>query len=148
MNLFGMLYEWITGPKSKFVNTFADNDFLYSQAKILWEHLAGLTIFMLLLFVIIGFSVAYLYYGPYNNRPGRHYKLKYWLSFLFITFVSCCGITLFFETSLVSKHLDGSWILMIKIALANAVYASLIYIISSVIWCNCLPTNACRIFKF
>lgn len=142
------LYSWIAGSLSDFTKPFQENDALYKQAKAFWEKLENNSILIFLICLVLGISFAAYYYKPYNNKPGRHYTLGHWALFLFITFVITFGVTIFAEYLLVEPKIRGALNLEIKIALGNAIYASIFYLITSIIWCNAGPTNACRIFKF
>lgn len=142
------LYKWIAGSMTDFTNQFKDNETLYQQARAWWGHLESISIFILLISVLLGIILAYCYYRPYNEMPGRHYKPKYWLIFMAITFIFTGVITFLVEYILVEPRLQGSLGVEIKIAIGNAVYGTLLYFVTSVIWCNWLPTNAYRLLKF
>lgn len=130
-----------------FVNQFRNNEVLYNQARAYWNKMESSSVIILIIFLVLGISLAIFYYQPYNNKPGRHYTPKHWLIFLGVTFLSTFLITWGFEYFAFKTSLDGATMLHIKIALGNAIYASLLYFVVSVIWCLWLPTNAYRIFK-
>lgn len=144
------IYSWIAGSMNDFARPFTqrDNEELYKQAKEFWTQLDNLSIVIVLIFVILGTALAAYYYKPYNDKPGRHYTLKYWIFFFFVTFILTFSLTFGFEYFAVPPKLDGATLLEIKIAIGNAIYASLVYIVTSIVWCNVGRTNACRIFKF
>ena len=52
-----------------------------------------------------------------------------------------------FIISLYVEKIDIFIMLQLKIALGSAIYASLLYLIVSVIWCLFFPTNAYRFIK-
>ena len=141
-------YKWIAGSMIDFVNQFRNNQTLYNQARAYWNKLEGSSTIILIIFLVLGILLAVCYYQPYNNRPGRHYTPKHWLIFLAITFVLTFFVTWGFEYFAIPPKLDGTTMLQLKIALGNAIYASFLYLIVSVIWCFLLPTNAYRLFKF
>lgn len=141
------LYKWIAGSMTDFTNQFKDNEILYQQARAWWGHLESISIFILLISVL-GIFFAYFYYRPYNEMPKRHYKPKYWLIFMAITLFFTGLITFLFEYIAVEPRLQGSLGVELKIAIGNAMYATLLYFVTSVIWCNWLPTNAYRLLKF
>lgn len=140
-------YRWIAGSMTDFVNHFRNNESLYNQARAYWNKLESASIIIFAIFLVLGIFMAIYYYQPYNNRPGRHYTPKHWFIFLGITFVLTFLVTWGFEYFALPPVLDSTTVLQIKIALGNAIYASLLYFIFSVIWCNALPTNAYRLFK-
>lgn len=141
------LYGWIAGSQSDFTKPFQKNEALYNQAKVFWGNLNGSMAFIIAIFLILGIAFAAYYYMPYNNSPGRHYKPIHWLFFLAMALAFPFALTWGFESIAVKPVLKGAVMLEMKIALCNAVYASLVYIITSVVWCNALPTNAYRYFK-
>lgn len=142
------LYELFTGKMTDFLSQFQNNDSLYQQARVLWNKLEGISTILLIIFLVVGIALAFFYYKPYNNRPGRHYTPKHWVIFLIVTFAVAFILTLGFEYISVAPHLKGALLLETKIALGNGIYASALYILVSVLWCNALPTNAYRLFKF
>ncbi len=143
------LYKWIIGTMSDFTKQFQNNETLYNQARIFWNKMETWSFFIVLMFILLGIVMAFTYYKPFNDRPGRHYKPKYWLIFGAFTFVFSFLITLAFLYITVPPKLDGSFVLELKIALTNALYSSLLYVIISWIWCQFnLPTNAYRYLKF
>lgn len=141
-------YKWIAGSANDFAKQFYKNDTLNDKAKEFWQQLEGSGFIILALFVVLGILLAWRYYGPYNEKPGRHYKPHNWLIFMLITFVTSFATTLVFEYIVATPKLDGAFMLEVKIALGNAIYATLVYFITSFVWCNWLPTNAYRLLKF
>ena len=142
------LYKWIAGSMSDFTKPFQENEALFNQAKTFWRHLEGSTMIAIIIFIVLGIMLAALYYKPYNEQAGRHYKPSHWAIFLVITFVLTLLSTWGFEYLAVKPVLKGAAMLELKVAFGNAIYATILYFIASVVWCNALPTNACRIFKF
>lgn len=142
------LYKWIAGTMTNFANPFRENEILFNQAKGFWSRLENVSFPMVLIFISLGILFAIYYYKPYNEQPGRHYTPRHWLIWLFITAIITFLVTLGVEYFAVAPKLSGALTVEIKIAIGNALYASLIYFITSVVWCNVLPTNAYRLFKF
>lgn len=142
------LYEWATGSMSNFTKPFQENEVLFAQAKSFWRSLEGITMVTIVLFVVIGILSAIIYYKPYNDRPGRHYRPTHWFAFLGVTFFLTLLATWGFEYVAVRPMLKGATILEFKIAFGNAIYATVLFIVTSVIWCYTLPTNAYRLLKF
>lgn len=140
-------YKWIAGSMNDFTKPFRENEALYNQARSFWRHLENSSSIIITIFVVMGIAFAIWYYSAYNNKPGRHYRPKYWLKFLAYVFFATLLLTWGFEFISVKPRLDGASMVQIKIALGNAIYASGLYLLISVIWCNFFPTNACRIFK-
>ena len=142
------LYKWIAGSMNDLARQFNANETLYNQAKTFWRHLEGSSIVIIILFLLCGIGMAYAYYMPYNEKAGRHYHPLHWCIFMLVTFIVTLLFTLAFEYIAVEPKLPGAFTVELKIALGNAIYASFIYLITSIVWCNLLPTNAYRIFKF
>lgn len=142
------LYKWIAGSMNDFAKQFKDNEALYNQAKTFWRHLEGTSIVLIAIFVVLGIALAITYYMPYNEKHGRHYRPTHWLGFMLGTFLATLAVTLGFEYIAVAPKLDGAFMVELKIALGNAIYATALYFLTSVVWCNVGPTNAYRIFKF
>lgn len=141
------LYKPFAGTMSDFTKNFEKNDALFNQAKAFWRQLDDFTIFIFVTLLAIGIGGAAYYYSVFNNLPGRHYKPKYWGIFLLMTFIATLVVTIFFEYLVVHPSLSGAFWLECRIAFGNAIYASLLYVIVSILWCNSFPTNAYRIFK-
>lgn len=142
------LYEWIAGSMSDFTKPFQDNELLFNQAKAFWINLDSATVVIIAFFVIIGIGMCCYYYKPYNNAPGRRYEPSHWGAFGIATLIFTFLLTLGFEYFAVNPALNGAFMVELKVALGNALYAIVLYVIASVVWCNFLPTNAFRIFKF
>lgn len=141
-------YKWIAGSMADFTSQFKNNETLFNQARAYWNKLEGSSIIILIIFLVLGVAMTILYYQPYNNRPGRHYKPIHWLYFLGVTFVLTFIFTWLYLHFAISSNLNGVTVLHLKLALGNALYASVLYFVVSWIWCQFnLPTNACRIFK-
>jgi hypothetical protein len=146
MGLFG-IYTLFTGTKTDFLKNFKDSDTMYSQAKTFWAALENGALFYLMI-LLLGILLCWVYYGPFNNLPERHYKPRYWWFFalanLFLTLLT----TYFVVHSLVPPRVQGANLIEWRLALGNAVYSSIIYCGVSIIWCKWLPTNAYRYLKF
>lgn len=140
-------YKWIAGSITDFTNQFKGNEILYQQARAWWGKLESISVFLVLIMVIFGVLWAIFYYKPYNEMPKRHYKPKHWFLFMAVTFLSVLLITILFEYIAVEPRLQGALSVEIRVALGNAIYATLSYLIISFIWCNWLPTNAYRLLK-
>jgi len=142
------LYSWIAGNMADFAKPFSENKALYNQAKGFWNKLENSSFVIVLIFLVLGIALAACYYTSYNNNPGRHYTPKHWILMLLVTVVVTFLVTLGFEYFAVEPKINGAFLLEVKIAIGNAVYAALAYLLTSIFWCNTLPTNAYRLFKF
>lgn len=131
-----------------FAKPFSENRALYDQAKGFWNKLENSSLIIVLIFLVLGIAWAAYYYTSYNNNPGRHYTPKHWILMLLVTVVVTFLVTLGFEYFAVEPKINGAFLLEVKIAIGNAFYATLAYLLTSIVWCNTLPTNAYRMFKF
>lgn len=138
---------WFAGTMSDFAGKFENNEALYNQARAFWRTLDGGSLWFILTFFILGIATAAYYYVPYNNSPGRHYRPKYWGWHLTLALIICFILTLVIEHLIAPPKLDGATQLEIQIATVNAFYAVLVYLATSFVWCNFLPTNAYRLLK-
>lgn len=142
-------YQWLAGKMSDFTRPFQENEALYNQARSFWNKLEGISIILVISFIVLGTAWAAIYYKPFNDKPGRHYKPKWWWIFMLITFVVTLVVTFLVEYFAVSPKLSGAAMLEFKIALANSIYAVGMYILASLVWCNFgLPTNAYKLLSF
>ena len=142
------IYKWFIGSLNDFTRHFGDNEELVMQARSFWHHLEGGTIVYLLTAVVLAMLLCGLYYTAYNNLPGRHYRPSHWLYFLIGLAVLTIGVTIGEEYNFAKPRLNGAWMLEVKLALCNAIYAAIVYLISSVAICNLpIKTNAYKLFK-
>ncbi len=142
------LYKPFAGSMADFTKPFRDNENLFKQAQAFWNKLESWSLIIVLISVVLGIALAVCYYQPYNNLPGRRYTPKHWGFFLIGTFFGVFLVTLGFEYIALPPRLDGSFILELRIALGNAVYATILYLFISWVWCQFnLPTNAYRLIK-
>lgn len=142
------IYKWFTGSMSDFTKPFEENDVLFNQAKAFWHRLDSFSIVTIAICVIAGILLAITYYKPYNDVPGRHYKPSHWCFFLIGTFVLTLVVTFIAELILVHPSISGATMLEFRVALGNAIFASGLYFVVSLAWCNLWPTNAYRFLKF
>lgn len=134
--------------KAKFLSGFA-NDNLKSQADLVWRQLSGLSTWMILTAFVLGLLFACLYYKPYNESPGRHYRISKWAIWGIVSVVLTFIATLAFEYLGIKTNLrTGLTSLYWLCALNNALYCAAVYFLTSVVWCNFGKTNAYRFLKF
>ena len=84
----------------------------------------------------------------FNQAKAFWRHLDSSLMIAIVTFVLTFVVTWGFEYFAVKPVLKGAAMLELKIAFGNAIYASIIYLLTSVAWCNWFPTNAYRLLKF
>lgn len=140
-------YKWIAGSKNDFLKQFQDNEHLLKQAKKFINDLDKSSITFIIAFLVISLLAVLYYYGPYNNRPGRHYRPIHWLKFFGLAFVFSFAATFGIEYIIATPKLNGTIHFELMVALGNALYSSLGYLIFSMLWIGLkMPTNAYRPF--
>ena len=140
-------FFFLLPSKGKFLNGF--NEQLRQQADSVWRQIDGLSPFLLILGLFLGVGLAVFYYRGFNERPGRHYKMKYWAIWALLSVIITMVATIAIEyvgvkTNLKSGYAELYWLCAIN----NALYAFGFYLFTSVVWCNAFPTNAYKFFKF
>lgn len=149
MSLFNSLYGWALPKQAEFLNHYKGNDQQYNMARQLWNSLDHSAIFFLAIFIVLSIVCAAYYYGPYNKRPGRHYKVSKWLMWLAATAAVCFVVTLGVGILCAETKLPARFGLILRIACENTVYAAGVYFLFSFIRCNvrAWKTNAYRFLK-
>jgi hypothetical protein len=138
---------FLVQSKGKFLSQFA-NENLKNQANAVWQSLESITPLLVAIFIVAGVGFAVSYYTVFNNRPGRHYKMKYWFLFAAFALIATLVFTLIAEFGLIKTNLKNDvFFLYSMCALSNVIYSLILYFIISVIWCNLGKTNAYRYFK-
>lgn len=147
MKLFDIYTLWI-GKEAAFLNKFQSNDQLYAQAQTFWNKLESNSIVFFGILLLLGIGLACYYYTPFNKMAGRHYHPKWWVIFMVICFVSTLLVTLGTAYFFIAEpKLEGAFMLEFKLSLVNSLYATILYFLTSYIYCNWLPTNAYRLLK-
>lgn len=142
------IYSWLAGTKNDFINSFRNDDSLYNLAITFWDKLDNGSIGFIITMLVIGIALAYYYYGPFNNKPGRKYTPKWWGIMCGVAIGLTSIVTLILEYFIAKPNMQGAWSVEIKVALCNAIYAGVIYFLTSVVVCQCnIKTNAYKLFK-
>lgn len=143
------IYGWGLPKQADFLNHFKNNDTLYDQARVLWSKLDACTVWFIAAFVVIALVFAIIYYGPYNNKPRRHYKVKHWLIWMLITAAVTFVITLVMGLIMVKSPLSARIGLILCVSGINILYSIGVYFIAALLVCNMpfLKTNAYRFLK-
>ncbi len=142
------IYSWLAGTMSDFTAPYRNDEILYNQASAFWRKLDNNSIGFVIAMLVIGVLLAYYYYGPFNNKPGRKYTPKWWGIMCGLTAGMTFFITLVLEYFAAKPTMQGAWSVEIKVAMCNAIYASVVYFLASVIVCQSnIKTNAYKLFK-
>ena len=143
------IYGWGLPKQADFLNHFKNKDTLYNQARALWSKLDASTVWFIVVFVVLALVFAFVYYGPYNNKPGRHYKVKHWLIWMIITAIFTFVVTFVIGLIMVKSPLAARYGLILRISGINVLYSIGVYFFAALIVCNAsfLKTNAYRFLK-
>ena len=143
------IYGWGLPKQADFLNHFKNNETLYNQARALWSKLDACTVWFIVAFVVLALVFAIIYYGPYNNKPGRHYKVKHWFIWMLITAAVTFVVTLVMGLIMVQSPLAARIGLILRISGVNVLYSVGVYLIAAFLVCNApfLKTNAYRFLK-
>lgn len=139
------LYTWMAGSKSDLYGN--NEEILKDQINSFWNELERISIFLVIILFIVAIVFACYYYGRYNNKPGRHYERNKWIWFGVISVIATGIFTFGTEFIFAKPKINGTCVIELKIALCNALYAAIIYLIASFLWCNFGKTNAYRLLK-
>lgn len=141
-------YGWGLPSKGAYLNSFTE-DHLRNLANKLWQMIDSGALFFILIFFVVAMLGAILYYYPYNNKAGRHYKMRYWALWLVITALVTFATSVIIGFLLIDSPMKDTTSFIMRISAINLVYSVLLYIVFSIIICNLnMPkTNAYRFFK-
>lgn len=137
--------------QAEFLRKFPQNDAIIQRVNLLWQEFDNWSMILLFVTAVIVAGLACYYYGPYNKKPGRHYKMKYWWIFLIASWLLTLVLTIVAECWGISTSLpfDKMLSIYLQIVLINTfIYSTSVYFITSVIICNWGKTNAYRHLKF
>ena len=140
------IYKLFIGSKPSFLQPFEGEgqEAMYQQATIFWNKLDSVAFWLPFVIAIVGGGLAYYYYVPFNNKPGRHYMPKYWWVTMAVCAVVSFLLSLLIPMGLVGTSFKGSLGLECKLAFGNMICSILFYLIISFIWCRWGKTNAYR----
>lgn len=144
------LYQPLIGNKASFLQPYSGDgqEALYAQASMFWDKLDAASVFFLVIIILVGVAMAAYYYVPFNNQPNRHYLPKYWWMFFGASAVVSIGLTCLVATLAANSSLSGTWSIILRIALANAIGTIGFYWFVSVLWVKWGKTNAYRMRLF
>ena len=149
MNVLNVMYWWVN--QKKFLRNFSEDETKLQQARRFWKSLEETDLWVWIVIILLTSIVCIYYYTWFNNtcRPfGYHYRRRYWAGTLLIwwvlLFVCICCIDQF----VLYVGLSGSNDILWTRRVSAIGWSTCIYILLSIIWCSCLPTNAYRWFKF
>lgn len=147
MDIFDLswLYEWATGDVTEFTEPYVSDNEKFMQMQDWWFDFEGTYWLFVLFFIALGFMGTVLYYSFLTNTPGKRFFTPIWwacigLASMALTF----AFTFVYEYVFLNDVIASVWWIEFKLAFVNAVYAGMVYLVLSFIWCNWMPTNAYR----
>lgn len=138
------IYKPLAGTLAKFQETLPNET--KDIAQTFWKDLDNACLFFVILCAISSIGFCIYYFTIYNNKPGRHYKISHWAAFWLISIIATLILTGVIGLLMTNHGIQGSVMLIWKVAFLNAVYSLLIYLGLSLVWWGVLPTNAYRPF--
>lgn len=130
MNILAIL-TWFTS-RQDYLGKYANDDSAKKAATKLWNAIDGDGWVPFLLMVLLTALIAWVYYFPVNNKPGRHYHPKWWGIFGVVTLAAVFAMTIvccFF----LAKSPGFDYGLILKASGVNTLYAAVVYLLFSVI---------------
>lgn len=134
---------WCT--KKTYLAPYAEDEAAKKAATKLWNTIDGCTIPLIIGMIILTIGVAYLYFYPFNNRPGKHYQPKFWIGFGIIAFVATPFVTFSF-CYFYAKNPSFDYTLLFKVSAINALYSIPVYIVTTFFLNRFSKSNAYPIF--
>ena len=132
---------WIMSKKN-YLATYAEDDSAKKAATKLWDSISNGDIILFVMMLVITISLCFIYFFPFNEKPGRHYHPKWWVCFyiatLILVFVSSLAVCWW----CIAKNPGFDiWFLM-KVSAINMLYALLLYFAMSFVFIKSGKSNA------
>lgn len=142
MKLFDV-YGWALPKLPTVLNQYKDNPQITNLVKNYYAGLQSFALWFLLIAVVLSLILFFVYYWPYNNRPGRHYVWQKWFAFL-----GAVSGSVFLLTIIVCAFLRCPlpalwWQTALLTALVNTLYAVLLYLVCSFVLCQ-IPSTVSK----
>lgn len=144
------IYKPFMPKESAFLDGLDINEQEYGEEFL--DSLASCEMFSLYVIFGVALFTCISYYTWYNNivKPwGYHYRKRHWFVWMIISMVLMSVGTYIIENRcLVNIDLPGTSEFIFMLYVVNLLFIVLVYFFLSMIWCNCLPTNAYRWFNW
>ena len=142
------LYDWGLPNQAQHLASYKDNEPLYNMVRSFWSSLDSASVYFFATALVIAIIVVCYYYYVYNKLPGRKYKISHWAMWLGVTAVMTTLLTMVLGNVMVTSSLKEQTGFILRVSLINSLYASVIYLVISFVFCNLpVPTNAYRFLK-
>lgn len=119
-------------PKKGYLANYASDDSAKKAAAKLWSSIDQCDVYLVAEMVVITLLVCWFYFFPYNQKPGRHYKPKYWRIFGLVSVVLAFMIS-YFTSYAMSKNPGFDHAFLVKVSGINSLYSVALYWCAS--WC-------------
>ena len=122
-------------PKKEYLAKFANDDSAKNAAAKLWRSIDQCDVCLVVVMAVMTLLVCWFYFFPYNQKPGRHYKPKYWRIFWIVNFVLVLVVSYFMSYAM-AKNPSFDRGLLFQVSWVNALYSLVLY------WCISWGFNA------
>lgn len=139
--LFEILYGWAVPGLSSVLAPYKENVQMTNLVKTFYLKLQSFSLWFFLIAAVLSVLMFCIYYWPYNNKPGRHYRWQKWLIFLGISTGSVFLLTLCVGAIVKCPIYSLWWKTVATIACVNALYSLLIYVAFSFVLSQIPPTS-------
>lgn len=119
------ILTWYTTKKA-YLTPYTEDEAAKKAATKLWNAIDHNNFILVGSMILLTIFIGWVYFYPFNQRPGRHYHPKYWgiwggiaivLTFI-LTFVFC-----YFT----AKNPSFDYALLLKVSALNALYSIIVY---------------------
>lgn len=142
---FTTLLTWTS--KKAYLAYYANDESAMNAASKFWNSISSWSWVLLLAMLVVAIIVCWIYFFPFNNRSGKHYKPIYRYYSWLISFVAAFVVTMVLSYFM-AKNPSFGFGLICKISFINAIYAIVISLIVSLILDQTGRSNAYPLFLF
>ena len=134
------ILSWFTSRKD-FLGLYKDSEAARNMAIRFWESAEQTEILAFGLMLILSVLICWIYYFPFNNMPGRHYKPIYMFAFMGAAIVAVLILSFLLFLCLVdNSQFNGGF--LAKLSVVNAIYCIIAFFLVAIIICKSGKSNA------
>ena len=134
------ILSWFTSRK-EFLGLYKDSEAARNIAIRFWESAEQTEIPAVVLMLIVSAVICWIYYFPFNNMPGRHYKPSYMFAFMGVSTVAVFILSFLLFLCLVDNSQFNEGFLA-KLSAVNVLYSFVVFFIVAIIICKSGKSNA------
>lgn len=134
------ILSWFTSRKD-FLGLYKDSEAAKNAAVRFWESAEQTEILAVGLMLILSVFICWIYYFPFNNMPGRHYKPSFMCMFMGASIVAVFIFSFLLFLCLVDNSQFNEGFLA-KLSVMNALYGFVVYLLVAFIICKSGKSNA------